>query len=237
MVQDTFSLPAQTRTIHGKQVATLRQQGIIPAVVYGHGRDTISLQVNARDFAKVYAEAGRGSLINLSIDQGTVIPVVVQELSTNHVNDNMEHIDFHAVRMDEEITSQAVLVFTGEAPAVKTLGGTFVRNKDHVTIKCLPSKLVKEFTVDISALATFEHSLKVQDLVAPEGVKIMDQPGDILASVEAPRSDEELAALNQAVTEDVSKVEGVVKPTAEEAAAETAEADKTEKKPEKKSEK
>lgn len=215
----TLSLSAHTRTITGKAVAQLRKLEKLPGVVYGHGRPNVSVEIDTSQFAKVYAEAGRGSLINLSIDDGTIIPVVVHELSLNHLNDAMEHVDFYAVRMDEEITSEAVLVFTGEAPAVKALGGTFIHNKDHVTIKCLPGKLIKEIVIDISTLATFTGSIKVKDLTVPEGIKITDVPDEIIATVEAPRTDEELAALNQTVTEDVTKVEGVVKPTTEEEGA------------------
>ncbi|MBI4407158.1 MAG: 50S ribosomal protein L25 [Candidatus Kerfeldbacteria bacterium] len=220
MPDQTFSLQAQTRTVTGKGVAGLRNQSIIPGVVYGHGVKNRSLQLDLDALSKVYADAGRGSLINLSIDGGNMVPVVIHELSLNNLTDAIEHVDFYAVKMDEEITSQAMLVFTGEAPAVKALGGTFIRNKDHVTIKCLPSKLVKELTIDISNLATFTDNIKVKDLALPDGVIITDGADDILAAVAAPRTDEELAALNQTVTEDVSKVEGVVKPTTEEAAAE-----------------
>ncbi len=222
MADQTFSLQAQTRTFNGKLVADLRNQNIFPGVVYGHGIKNASLQLDLDALSKIYADAGRGSLINLSIDGGNIVPVVIHELSLNNLTDAIEHVDFYAVKMDEEITSQAMLVFTGEAPAVKALGGTFVRNKDHVTIKCLPSKLVKELTIDISVLAAFTDNVRVKDLVLPDGVIITDGADDILAAVVAPRTDEELAALNQTVTEDVSKVEGVVKPTTEEATTEGA---------------
>ena len=226
MVQEqTLALSARTRTVTGKAVAQLRQLEKLPGVVYGHGRANVNVEVDLAQFEKVYAAAGRGSLINLSIDNGTVVPVVVQELSLNNLNDAMQHVDFYAVRMDEEITSEANLVFIGESPAVKTLGGTFIHNKDHITIKCLPSKLIKEITIDISSLATFTDAIKIKDLHVPEGVKIMDISDDIVATVNAPRTDEKLAALNQTVTEDVTKVEGVVKPTTEEAAETDAKAD------------
>lgn len=220
MVQEqTLSLATRTRTATGKAVAKLRQQDTLPGVVYGHGRPNVNVEMDLSQFAKIFAAAGRGSLINLTIDGGAIIPVVVHELSLNHLNDAMEHVDFYAVKMDEEITSEAKLIFTGEAPAVKTMGGTFLHNKDHVTIQCLPSKLIKEISIDISGLVSFTDTIKIKDIVLPDGVRISDTPDDIVATVAAPRTDEELAALNQTVTEDVSKVEGVVKPTAEEAEA------------------
>lgn len=208
-----FSLQATTRNITGKKVAGLREQGITPAVVYGHGKDTASIQVDQAALEKVYSQAGRGSLIDLTVDNQAAIPVVIQSLSRNRMSDVVEHVDLHAVRMDQEITSEVVLVFTGESMAVKSQGGTLVKNKDHITIKCLPSKLIKELTIDISPLATFEDSIKVSSLQLPDGIQVMDQADDMIALVAAPRSDEELAALNESVTEDVSKVQGVIKET------------------------
>jgi large subunit ribosomal protein L25 len=214
MVQnETLALQAQSRSVIGKKVAQLRADGITPGVVYGHGKETVSIQLEQVALDKIYAQAGRGSLINLTIDNQPAIPVVIQELSRNRLTDAAEHVDFHAVRMDQTITAQVSLIFAGESAAVKAMGGTFVKNKDHITVKCLPSQLIKELTIDISTLATFEDSIKINSLKLPDGVQVMDQPDDIIALVKPPRTDEELAALNSSVTEDVSKVEGVVKET------------------------
>ncbi len=214
MVQnENLNLQAQTRTLTGKQVASLRSKGITPGVVYGHGRETISIEMEQAALDKIYSQAGRGTLIYLTIDQQAPVPVVIQELSRNRLTDITEHVDFHAVRMNEEITAEVMLVFTGESAAVKALGGTFVKNKDHITVKCLPTKLIKEITIDISALANFDDTIKIKDLSLPDGVTVADQLDDIVALVKPPRTDEELAALNSSVTEDVTKVEGVVKET------------------------
>lgn len=214
MVQNQkLSLQATTRSITGKKVSSLRKEGLTPGVVYGHGRTTTSIQMNQAALDKLYTQAGRGSLIDLTIDEQAPVPVVIESISYNRLSDVVEHVDFHAVRMDAEITSQVALIFTGESAAVKSLGGTFVKNKDHITIKCLPSKLIKELTIDISALATFEDSIKISSLQLPEGIQIMDQADDMIALVAEPRSDAELAALNESVNEDVTKVQGVIKET------------------------
>ncbi|MFA6474589.1 MAG: 50S ribosomal protein L25 [Patescibacteria group bacterium] len=213
---EAITLQAKTRTVLGKAVKELRKTGVVPGVVYGHDTTATNIQIDAVALETVYRQAGLGgSLIDLSIDDKKTVPVVIQELTRDYLTDKLEHVDFHAVRMDEVISAQVMLIFTGEAPAVKGLGGTFIKNKDHITIKCLPSKLFKDVTVDISKLKTFEDSVKVSDITLPDGVQVVEQPGEILAVVEPPRSDEELASLNAKVSEDVTKVEGVIKPTAE----------------------
>ncbi len=222
---ETLQLKATTRTVSGKAVKKLRTEGIIPAIVYGHNQPNVMIQVNNQEFAKTYQSAGRGSLINLEIDAIKPLSVMIQGITRHYLSDDVEHIDFYAVKMSEMVTTTVPLHFTGQAPAVKALGGTFVKNKDHVTIKCLPGALVKELSISIDGLATFDDVIRVSSISVPEGITIVEQAADIIAMVEPPRSDAELAALNETVTEDVAKVEGVVKPTTtEETSATTAEA-------------
>ena len=123
------------------------------------------------------------------------------------------HIDFHQVRMDEEIEANIPLVFVGESPAVKSEGGILVKALDELGVSCLPAHLPHELSVDISVLATFDDQIRVSDIAVPAGVKVSDDPETVVALVERPRSDEEMAALDSKVESDVSKVEGVVKET------------------------
>lgn len=218
---DTQQLHVQTRELQKKRVNSLRAQGLIPAVLYGHGKTNQNLQVEARVFDKVYALAGQGSLIDLVIDSGEQIKAMIQDVSRQTLSHTVDHIDFYAVNMNETVTSDVHLIFQGESAAVKQLSGTLVKNKTTVAIKCLPSALIKELPVDITILKDFESVIRVGDLHFPDGITVLDQPSDIVALVEQPRSDEELAALNEKVTEDVNKVEGVVKETPEATPAET----------------
>lgn len=219
---DIQQLHVQTRELQKKRVNSLRSQGVIPAVLYGHGKANQNLQVEARVFDKVYTAAGQGSLIDLVIDSNPPVKVMIHDVSRQILSHAVEHIDFYAVNMKEMVTSDVHLVFLGESPAVKQLNGTLVKNKTTVAIKCLPSALIKELSVDIGALKDFESVVRVSDLRFPDDVTVLDLPSDIVALVEQPRSDEELAALNEKVTEDVSEVEGVVKETPEAEPAETA---------------
>lgn len=219
---DTQQLQVKTRDLKKKRVHGLRQQGVVPAVLYGHGKSNQNLQVEARVFDKVYSVAGQGSLIDLVIDDGQPIKAMIQEVSRQTLSNMVEHVDFYAVNMNETVTSDVQLIFQGESPAVKQLNGTLVKNKTTIAIKCLPSALVKEMVIDISALENFETVIRVQDIKFGEGITVLDQADTIVVTVEPPRSDEELAALNEKVTEDVNKVEGVVKETPEAAPAEPA---------------
>ncbi len=87
------------------------------------------------------------------------------------------------------------------------MGGTLIQALEEVEVTALPDKLVSEIEVDIAKLATFDDVIHVSDIVVPEGIEIKNEGETAVASVQEPRSEEELAALNEAVDFDVSKVE------------------------------
>lgn len=231
-----MQLNVTTRESRKKQVQQLRDQGIIPGIVYGHKKDNKIVQVALKDLQKAYREAGESSLIDLVIDAETPLKVVIHAIDKDHVTDAIQHVDFYAVTMTEKIHSEVMLNFIGEPPAVKTLGGIFVKNKDHLNIVCLPGALIKQLDVDCTILKTFDDVIYIKNIPLPDGVEIDGNVEDIVAVVTPPRSDEEIAALSQSVSEDVSKVEGVTKPT--DIAGTTAAGDKKDdKKAEKKTDK
>ena len=201
------TLLARKRIEKGRKTNPLRSQGTIPAVVYGAGISPQNISVGRIEFSKTFQEAGESSLVELSVDDGMPIHVLIQDLQTDPIRDEITHIDFRAVDMNKEIETEVELVFAGEAPAVKALGGTFINSQDKVRVRCLPARLVRSIVVDIGKLVTFDDVIRVSDLVVPDGIKIITLPTLSIASVEPPRSEEELKALDEAVVEDVSTIE------------------------------
>ena len=230
MSDSALVLTVSPRTVVGKANAKLRAEGFVPGVVYGHKRDTLLVQCEARQLASFYELAGDSSLIDLTVGDAKPIKVLVQSVSYEPVSGRIEHVDFYAVNMAETVQTDVVLRFEGVSPAVKDLAGILVKNKSTLKVKCLPQDLVKEIVVDISSLRTFDDEILVKDIKLPTTLTVLDSPDDIIVTTTPPRSDEELADLNKTVSEDVSKVEGVVK------ASDTAKTEdpKSDKKPEKK---
>lgn len=222
-----ISLAAQSRTHQKKQVSHLRKAGIIPGVVYGHGKDTQSVQIKLFDIDRIYKSAGESTLIDLSIDEQSPIKVLIHDIAHDIITDTIQHVDFYAVNMKEKIHAEVVLHFIGVSQAVKEAGGTLVKNKDHIAIKCLPQDLISEKEIDIASLGTFEDVIHVSDITFPEGIEVLDEPENVIALVTPPRTEEELAELNQVVTEDVSAVEGIADKPADEEAASTDKAGET----------
>jgi large subunit ribosomal protein L25 len=200
-----------------REAATLshiRTSGHVPAVVYGHGGENQQIQVPARAFGKILSQAGQTSLVDLQVGEEHH-NVLIREVQLHPLRDNVTHVDFYRVRLDEKVKADVPLTVIGESIAVKDLGGVLVRNLDTLEIEALPQDLPHEIEVDISSLSNFEAAIHVSDLNIPSGVTVLQDAGDVVALVQPPRSEEEIAELSEAVTEDVTAVEGVVKPEKE----------------------
>jgi len=208
---EKVELKAKMRDVFGKKTNKGRAAGLIPAVVYGRGIESVSLWVNMLDFRRLLKKSGESTMIGLEIDGKNDRNVIIYEIQRNPVTDSIIHVDFFQVRMDEEIETEVELEFIGESLAVRDLGGVLVRNMDEIEVKCLPGDLPSRINVDISVLNTFEGRICVKDLKIPEKVKIELDPETVVALVSAPRSEEELGKLDEKVEADVTKVEGVVK--------------------------
>lgn len=206
-----FFLEAQTRTKNGKAVRGLRRGGQVPAVVYGHGVATRSLELDAARLLKIWRAAGESSLIDLTIDTEQPIKAIIHDIQLDPTNEKILHADFQQVNMKEKIQVDVALEFIGESPAVKELGGTLLKVMDAIKVECLPGDLVKEIIVDISALKTFDDTIHVKDLPIPATLTVEDQPEELVVQVEPPRTEEELKSLEEKVDVDVTKVEDAEK--------------------------
>lgn len=205
----TYSLAATTRSGVKEKLPQLRRRGKIPAVLYGHNIKNETMLLERTPFEKVYAEAGTSNLVDLTIDKQKPRRVLVSDIQYDPVSDQVIHVDFYQVRMDEAIEAEVEVEYTGISPAVKEDGGVLVKNFDKIKVKCLPGDLPSKITLDISRLKTFDDAIKISDLKFSDKVEILHDPTVVLTTVTPPRSEEELKQLEEEVTEDVEAVEGV----------------------------
>jgi large subunit ribosomal protein L25 len=202
-----ISLTVQPRKESGKKVKGLRDRGILPCVLYGSKIESQSLEMNQKEFDKVYRAAGESSLISLSLDKKKFL-VLIHQVQFDPITSVPVHVDFFQPSLTEEISAKVPLVFEGEAPAVKELGGTFVKNISEVEVRALPEKLPHEIKVDVTSIKTFEDNILVKNLVLPEGVRAIKGQDDIIAFVASiQKIEEELEKPIEEKVEDVKKVE------------------------------
>lgn len=202
-----ISLKAKIRKITGKKTKTLRVEGQIPIVLYGHGFKAENLGVVKNIFVKVFAKAGSSNLVDLEIDKQKPVKVLIQDIQTDPISDEIIHADLYRVRKDRKLRTQIPLHFTGKSRAVADKEGNLITHKDSIEVEVLPDDLIDEIKVDISPLKTFEDMIKVADLEIPPTIEVLDDKNEIIANVTPPRSEEELEALEEEVEEDVEAVE------------------------------
>ncbi len=198
---DKIILTATKREELGKKNRALREAGQVPAIVYGHGEKPRSIKVDARLMDKTFAKAGGNKIIGLKVDEGKDENVLIHEIQQDGRTGAILHADLYLVKMDEKIRTEIPLHFIGESTAVYQLEGTLVKNLEEVEVEALPGDLPESIEVDISILDDFEKSIHVSDLKIPANVELLAEAEDLVARVEPPRSEEELAELDAEVEE------------------------------------
>lgn len=184
-----------------------RNEGFVPAIVYGKGFDNIQIALEKISFMKLFREAGTSNLIDLVVDGGKNIKTLIHDVQFDPIKSDILHVDFYKVNMKEKIHAEVPLKFVGDSIAVIDKEGSLITSKDSIEVECLPADLIPELEVDISVLDDFEKNIKISDLKLPEGIEIQDDPEEIIAHVEEPRSEQELEELETEVVEDVSAIE------------------------------
>ncbi len=204
-----LNFSAKSREQIGREVEELRDDGMIPAVLYGPGIENKNLAVDAKEFVKLFKDAGKSTLVSLKVEgQKSDFKVLVNDYAVDPVNGKVIHIDFYQPDLAKEIETEVPLVFEGESPAVKDLGGTLVKNFSEITVKALPADLPREIKVDTSKLKTFDDTILVKDLAISDKVELLKDPEEIVALVSpAENVVEELAKSIEENVEEVAQVE------------------------------
>lgn len=201
---EKVELEAKKRSVRGKHNHKLRAQGIVPAVIYGRGVKSEPVEVESRVIERVYRASGGNRIIALKVGDGRARNVLIHDVQRGPVRGELTHIDFYAVKMDELLRTEVPLHFVGESTAVYQGEGTLLKATEEVEVECLPGDLPESIEVDISVLDDFDKSIILSDLHMPSGVKLVTEDLDALvAKVEPPRSEEELAELEEEVVETV----------------------------------
>lgn len=185
---DRATISATPRSVLGKKVKQLRRQGILPANVYGRGLESAAVQIDSREFGNTIKTSGVRTMFELAVEgEGAPRYVVIRGLTRKGGTGDPIHVDFFQVDLNRPITTSVAVRVEGVAPAVRDLAGTLVHSLDLVLIRCTPLNIPEALVADVSVLTSFDVTLTVGDLTAPEGVEILTDPSVAVAIVAAPR--------------------------------------------------
>ncbi len=202
-------LSAQPREVAGRAVKRLRRDGMLPAVVYGQGRESQLIQLDAHEFELLRRQTGRNALVDLALNGGRPQPVLVQGIQEHPVTRHPLHVDFLVVNMREERTVDVPISMVGTSEAVDKLGGVLLHLRESVQVRALPDDLPPTVELDISGLDAFDVVLHASDVAIPAGVTLITDGTEPVARVQAPRVEEEpiAAAAEEEAAEGVAEGE------------------------------
>lgn len=162
---DRISLKAKERSLLGKKVKKLRDDGFIPAHVFGKGLESEHVQVSSIDFIKTFHQAGETGLIDLKIGDEKVKPVLIRGVQYDPVKGNLLHIDFYQVDLKQKVRAPIPLELVGEETELIHLGeAVILQTLNEVEVEALPTDLVEKIEVDITSLQNIDDAILVSGL-------------------------------------------------------------------------
>lgn len=197
-----IKIQVERRTGLGKnKVDKLRQGDFVPGVLYGKGEETEHIQVDRRNFEKVYRSAGMSTLIDLELD-GDTAPVLIKEVQVHPFKSQYLHVDFLKLNMDETVKLTIPIILTGR-DNIESKEGILIQQLDEIEIECLPKDIPQSIEVDVSHI-DFNTPVFVSelDIFENEDIVVFREADDVIASLVEPTSEEELEELDEEV-EDV----------------------------------
>jgi large subunit ribosomal protein L25 len=188
---NTIVVRSEKREGLGKNAARrLRQQGFVPAILYGEGAASVPLVLKKKDIIQIMKLETRENTIFKLADGSAETDAMIKELQVDPTTDEILHADLIRISMDKPIRVTVPVVLRGEPIGVKTEGGFVDFATREVEVECLPRAIPESIAVEIGELHVHQ-SLKVENLAAPAGVKIMTDPTTVLVLVSLPHKEEE----------------------------------------------
>ena len=185
---DNVTIAVQKRDVTGTRASKrLRKAGLIPGVLYGHGKDAVLFAVEPHALREALGTgAGTHAVLTVTLEgQKRGHKAIVKEMKLDSVKNNVIHIDLQEIRLDETIETTVAIHFEGESAGVKA-GGMLEESTREVTVKGVVTEIPEHLVMDISHLE-IGSTLKVADLQVPEGIEVLADPDEVLCSVLAPR--------------------------------------------------
>jgi len=182
-------LKATPRTATGRHVRAIRRSGLLPAVIYGHNVEPISISLEGREAGRVLGRLSSSSLITIDLE-GKEYPSLVREKQQNHIKRNLIHVDFMVVSLTEKIRAQVAILLSGNSPAVKDFNAMLINGLSELEVEAFPQDLPESIVVDISTLVKIGDGIHVRDIVLSDKVQVLDHQDEMIVLATAPAKEE-----------------------------------------------
>ena len=167
MAHDTPDIQAERRERTGSRYSKrLRDQGRLPAIVYGHKKGAVAISVDRKETLTILRDGAH--LVNLKVSEKESQTCLVKDLQFGYLGDNVIHIDFARVDLNEEVTVNVRLHYSGDPKSAKVPGAVLTTDMTELEIICKAGEIPGEIVVDIENL---EQSITVGEVQLPDGVR------------------------------------------------------------------
>jgi large subunit ribosomal protein L25 len=174
-MSETVLIAESGRATGSSASRRLRAEDKIPAVVYGHGMEPLSIAVGRRDLRlAVSGPAGLNTVLDLTVD-GTVYPALIKHVDRHPVRRTIQHLDFIQVNLNEEITVSVPVHLVGEAKAVMQNNGLVDPALDQLEVVTTPRNIPDSIVIDVTDM-TMDTVIRIEDIELPAGVTATGDP-------------------------------------------------------------
>lgn len=182
-------LNSEKREAVGKnKVNKLRQQAIVPGVVYAKDKENINVQFTSRDFEKVLSQAGTTTIIDLDID-GEKVPVLIKDYQMHPFKSQFFHVDFQAINAKEAIRV-SVPVYLNGRDDIRVEPSVLVQNIDTVEVECLPMYIPQYAELDVVDMQIGDSFTVADfDIAKDENINILLEADEVVCSLQEPQEE------------------------------------------------
>jgi len=177
-------LEAKKRNITGKKVKILRQEGKVPAIIYGSDVKTLPITLDMRDTTQTLNNVSGSSILTISIE-GEEHAALVREIQQDYIKGTLLHVDFLAVSMKEKLRTDVSIALIGDAPVLEEYSAMIMSGIDQIEVECLPQDLPEVIEVDVSHFEELGQAVYVKDIPAIADVDFLTDPEELVAVASA----------------------------------------------------
>lgn len=199
----TLKIQAEPRTLLGRKVRQLRNEGLVPVVVYGATQEATNLQVNERSLERTLHEGGTSQLVEVHVSSGDMHNVLIREVQRHPLTHRPIHADFYAVNMREKQLVSIPIHGHGEPEALE-VGLMLLQALDQVEVEALPADIPAHIDVDVTGV-DMENSITVADLPKLNGVEYVTDAEEVVFTMVTTR--EEVAEEEEGAEEEMAEPE------------------------------
>jgi len=181
----------------------LRRDGLIPAIIYGDKKDSVSVSVNTKQITMILrSESGHNTIFKLQTPGHDVDTVMIKEWDIHPVTGKLAHADLYRISLTEKQRINVPVLLVGESAGVKVGGGTLEHHLRELQVECLPMDIPEHIDIDISDLKIGDH-IMVRDVKVSDNIRLMDSGDQVVVALLAPR--EEVAVAETVAEPEVIK--------------------------------